>query len=55
MKIYFATWMDNGFARMLNATKAKNRLISFYFLKAQKATSEQLTEYVTKGTLKRKK
>lgn len=51
MKIYFATWLDKGFGQILTKKKGRNRLISYYFLKAQKATPEQIREYITKGKL----
>ena len=51
MKIYFATWLDRGFGQILTKRKAKNRLISYYFLKAQKATPKQIKQYINNGTL----
>lgn len=52
MKVYFATWMDNNFGEILTNKKAKNRLISFFFIKAQKNNGLLLRQYVKLGKIK---
>lgn len=50
MKVYFATcWMNRNFDEILTNKKAKNRLISFFFIRQQKNNTKLLKEYITKG------
>lgn len=49
MKVYFATWMDNGFGEILTNKDAKNRLISFFFIKSQKNQTNLLRRYIRTG------
>lgn len=50
MKIFLATWLfEETQGEALTDCKAKNRLISFHFLKKQKVTKPELKKYCKIG------
>ena len=50
MHIFLSTWLtDISLGNSLTKKRAKNRLVSFYFLQDQNITSEQLREYYQRG------
>jgi len=56
MKIYFATWLyDKTLGRSLKKYKAGNQLISFYFLREQGVTDNQLIRYCKTGNHEKKR
>jgi len=56
MKIYFATWLyDRTLGNSLTRKKANTRLISYYFIKDQEVTDDQLLKYVKTGRLDTRK
>jgi hypothetical protein len=52
MKIYFATWLvDKTLGVSLTKNKARDRLLSYHFLKDQGVNSEQFSRYMRTGRL----
>lgn len=50
MKIIFATWLtDRSLGRSLSKKKARNRLLSYHFLKEQDITDPLLRTYIQTG------
>lgn len=56
MKIYFATWLfDRTLGKSLTKKKARNRLLSYYFLVEQGISEEDLSKYIRTGRLDARK
>lgn len=56
MKLIFATWLfDASLGKALTKKKAKNRLLSFHFLREQKIKPEDLQLYCETGRYRTKK
>jgi len=56
MKIYFATWLyDRTLGNSLTRKRASTRLISYYFIKDQEITDDQLLKYIKTGRLDTRK
>ncbi len=53
MRIFFATWMDENFGQILNNKDAKNRLVSYFFIKEQKVSPVNFKRYIKKGVTKK--
>ena len=50
MRIYLSTWLtDRSLGESLTKKRARNRLISYYFLLEQKISNALLKEYVESG------
>ena len=56
MIIYMATWLfDRSLGKSLTKKKSRNRLVSYYFLREQQITTEQLNRYCRTGRLDTRK
>jgi hypothetical protein len=53
MRIFLATWLEDNQGLSLQKKGARNRLMSYYFLR--EAKKDILPQYVMKGQLKRRK
>ncbi len=50
MKIHLATWLEDNQGKSLTKQNAKNRLMSYFFLKQMKGSAtEFIKRYVTTG------
>lgn len=58
MKIYLATWLfDKSLGESLTKKRARQRLLSYFFITADRTTKEELVQYIEQGFVnsKRKK
>lgn len=55
MRIYLATWIEDGQGGGLTKGGCEHRLLSFYFIRKTKITDSQFVEYMTTGTIQKKK
>lgn len=56
MKIYMATWLyDRSLGRTSTKLRSRRRLLSYYFLRDQGITNDQLNTYCMSGRLDTRK
>lgn len=55
MKMYFATWMEAGQADALTLKAARQRLLSYHFIRAANPPLDFVPNYVSTGLLPEKK
>lgn len=53
MRVFLATWIEDGQGGGLTKGGCEHRLLSFYFIRKTKVTDSQFREYLLTGTIKK--